>query len=64
VKAISEVFLFIGGIINGSPSQGIEGTGDLWYDHPGFGDGCRWVCLAARSAYKIPPNKRLKHEEY
>lgn len=64
MKTISEVFLFIGGIINGSPSQGIEGTGDLWYDHPGFGDGCRWVCLAARSAYKIPPNKGLKHEEY
>eukprot|EP00435_Cladocopium_sp_Y103_P071195 s145_g37.t1 len=23
----------------------IEGSSDLWYDHPGFGDGCRWVCF-------------------
>lgn len=40
----------------------IEGTGDLWYDHPGFGDGCRWVCfeekgkLGAVQAYQNGPD--------
>ena len=33
-------------LFESSTTQGTEDTGKLWYDHPGFGDGCRWVCLA------------------